>query len=865
MQPRMKTRIQTQISENTNPARVWDRWANAAMALIAFLIILTVLFYGDNVGLSDQGDFTRVMSVSSLSHLTDDRAFVFIDRYAIDLEEDASLLSNISRIMFSPQGLRGYPSIQVPFVRVSVAANLLLNYLTGAPLNVYRLSVLGAMTALIYSALIFWLFCQVRLKNPILDALAKIGIIVVACDVGYIAYFNSFYSESIQILAFIMLVTTALRILNGKTGLPDFALVVFSAAMYGWSKFINLPAAFLIIIVFAIIMLSANKTVNASGTRAGTHTDRRAGAHAGTRACSQAGLRACSQAGSRAGRYKIGLIALAGILPLITIYLFIPRWMEIDTNYNSVFFGVAKDVDDETAAQYLGELGLSPEMVRFASTNRYVEGVADELNVTGFEDEFMRITKFDLMLFYLRHPGLLTSSIEMSIAHSGMIRPWYLSNYGQNSERLTLSNRFALWSGLRERMGFDTVYGNLALWLSFVTVLLLIPARQMFGGAAGGWAKGALAFAVLGAAAYLLIIQKVANGEGDLAKHMFAYIQFVDMVFVLLIVRFLVAFDVRIPLNGSSPLGGSIPFGGSTPLGGSIPFGGSSPLGGSIPFGGSSPLGGSIPFDGSSPLGGSIPFDGSIPLGDSIPVDGKIPVDGMFKTPKAQFALQNIPGLLIPVLCVGVLTAPVISMAVDNLSPVQAVELNDAAVGDVITFGRYHGEDLLWRVVDDNGGALTLISTSNMDNRAFDGGNSSFWVSSDLRAWLNGYFFDSAFDEYEKEIITDSTRNMILSLATKGFSQTGDREFYAFHIPSYAFRGSDRAYRAAVSDKVRLPDAEIMQNLIDMGKRIDGGYWLEIPRCLDDSMVRYVTLDGYVSMKDAKNIMGVRPVIEIHR
>ncbi|MCL2165091.1 MAG: DUF6273 domain-containing protein [Oscillospiraceae bacterium] len=861
----MKTRIQTQISENTNPARVWDRWANAAMALIAFLIILTVLFYGDNVGLSDQGDFTRVMSVSSLSHLTDDRAFVFIDRYAIDLEEDASLLSNISRIMFSPQGLRGYPSIQVPFVRVSVAANLLLNYLTGAPLNVYRLSVLGAMTALIYSALIFWLFCQVRLKNPILDALAKIGIIVVACDVGYIAYFNSFYSESIQILAFIMLVTTALRILNGKTGLPDFALVVFSAAMYGWSKFINLPAAFLIIIVFAIIMLSANKTVNASGTRAGTHTDRRAGAHAGTRACSQAGLRACSQAGSRAGRYKIGLIALAGILPLITIYLFIPRWMEIDTNYNSVFFGVAKDVDDETAAQYLGELGLSPEMVRFASTNRYVEGVADELNVTGFEDEFMRITKFDLMLFYLRHPGLLTSSIEMSIAHSGMIRPWYLSNYGQNSERLTLSNRFALWSGLRERMGFDTVYGNLALWLSFVTVLLLIPARQMFGGAAGGWAKGALAFAVLGAAAYLLIIQKVANGEGDLAKHMFAYIQFVDMVFVLLIVRFLVAFDVRIPLNGSSPLGGSIPFGGSTPLGGSIPFGGSSPLGGSIPFGGSSPLGGSIPFDGSSPLGGSIPFDGSIPLGDSIPVDGKIPVDGMFKTPKAQFALQNIPGLLIPVLCVGVLTAPVISMAVDNLSPVQAVELNDAAVGDVITFGRYHGEDLLWRVVDDNGGALTLISTSNMDNRAFDGGNSSFWVSSDLRAWLNGYFFDSAFDEYEKEIITDSTRNMILSLATKGFSQTGDREFYAFHIPSYAFRGSDRAYRAAVSDKVRLPDAEIMQNLIDMGKRIDGGYWLEIPRCLDDSMVRYVTLDGYVSMKDAKNIMGVRPVIEIHR
>jgi hypothetical protein len=70
-----------------------------------------------------------------------------------------------------------------------------------------------------------------------------------------------------------------------------------------------------------------------------------------------------------------------------------------------------------------------------------------------------------------------------------------------------------------------------------------------------------------------------------------------------------------------------------------------------------------------------------------------------------------------------------------------------------------------------------------------------------------------------------------------------------------------------MADMVRLPGADTMNQLLDMdqGHRIRGGFWLEIPRALDGNMVRYVTCDGHVTMRDAGNVGGVRPVITIAR
>ena len=734
---------------------IYRRWSNVVLAFLALAIMLSVLFLGHNVGMSDQSDFGRVMDASSLTHYVHDRAFIFIDRYTIILEP-TSLFSNAWRIMFSEEGIENYPSIHLLFVRLSVVVNLVLNRITGAPLDIYRIGILGAMTAVLYATLIYWLFRQINLRKPVLDILAKLAILFFALDVGYIAYFNSFFSESIQILAFMMLIVSGIRIFRGHASPLAFFWLALAALLFGWSKFVNIPIAFLLIGVFAVIVI-----IKAEGRLKW--------------------LRGIA----------VVLLAVAGLAPLVMVYRAIPDWMEIDTNYNSVFFGIVKDVDDATARRHLEALGLSPEMAQFASTHRYVDGAARAFRDMGFEEEFKQITKIDLLRFYIRHPLLFWANIEMSIAHSGMVRPWYIANYGHQAERLTLSDRFSGWSWLRVRMAFDTIWGNAILWLAFA-LGFLAKASQEFSGK-GKWAARTLLLAILGSAAYSLTVQMVANGEADLAKHMFLYIQFVDFAFVAMVVGVLMH------------------------------------------------------------------------------IDEKPGVLSLSKTADAR----DFPRFIVPFVCIAVMTLPLALSALRATIPATVTMMSDASVGNVVYFGHYNGEYLLWIVVDEDEeeDTLTLLALENVGAAAFDSGNSSFWPDSDIRQWLNDYFAAAAFDgsvdgvRRDMDRIVYSERDLILSIRTRELATAGDRDFYAFHIPRYAFRGADRAYRMPMADAVRLPGADTMQQLLDMGMayRIRGGFWLEIPRFLDGEMPRYVTRDGHITMRDAMHEGGVRPVITIIR
>jgi len=723
---------------------IYRKWSNILLAVLALGIMLSVLLLGNGVGMSDQSDFGRVMDASSLTHYVHDRAFVFIDRYTIIVEE-GSLLGNAWRIMFSDEGIENYPSIHLLFVRLSVVANLVLNRAIAAPLDIYRIGILGAMTAMAYAALIYWLFRQINLKNPVLDALTKLVILFFVLDIGYVAYFNSFFSESIQILAFMMMIISAMRISRGYTSPLSFALLALASLVFGWSKFVNIPIAFVMIAAFAVIVVLAADA---------EHRLRRA--------------------------IAVGIIALVALVPLVLVYRAIPDWMEIDTNYNSVFFGIIKDVDDDTARTHLTALGLSSEMAQFASTNRYVDGVALAFRDMGFEDEFKQISKLNLLWFYMRHPTLLWDNIQMSIAHSGMIQPWYIANYGpsHDAERLTLSGRFGGWSWLRVRMGFDTLWGNAILWLVFAVSLLVTPFGQK-----SRWPGKILLLAILGSAAYSLVVQMIANGEADLAKHMFVYIQFADLAFATIIVGLLVYIDENPRVLKLSE----------------------------------------------------------------------------------QAAYRDFPRFILPVVCTALLAVPIAVSILRATIPNDITIMADASTGDIVHFGHYGGEHLLWLVVEDTDDTMTLLALENVANAAFDSGNSSFWPDSDIRKWLNSYFLHAAFDDTYRIIYSE--RDLILSIRTREMATSGDRDFYAFHIPRYAFRGADRAYSMLATDMVRLPGADTMQQMLDLGLgyRIRGGFWLEIPRFLDGEMPRYVTGHGQITMRDAMNVGGVRPVITITR
>lgn len=87
------------------------------------------------------------------------------------------------------------------------------------------------------------------------------------------------------------------------------------------------------------------------------------------------------------------------------------------------------------------------------------------------------------------------------------------------------------------------------------------------------------------------------------------------------------------------------------------------------------------------------------------------------------------------------------------------VSLNQSAkVGEFVTFGHceqgLRGEELpiVWEIIDKKENELVLLSKDILFSKPFHNENEEVeWKDSDLRAWLNQFFYKNAFSESEKE------------------------------------------------------------------------------------------------------------------
>ena len=98
-----------------------------------------------------------------------------------------------------------------------------------------------------------------------------------------------------------------------------------------------------------------------------------------------------------------------------------------------------------------------------------------------------------------------------------------------------------------------------------------------------------------------------------------------------------------------------------------------------------------------------------------------------------------------------------------RLNAVTTQESLDALkVGDSVTIGSYDlnnnaeddNEDIKWTVLAIENGKALIISDLCIDARIYNEGKESVtWETSDMRAWLNGDFYEAAFDEDEKRYL----------------------------------------------------------------------------------------------------------------
>lgn len=449
---------------------------------LALLIILCVLFAGPDIGLSNNGDFGRVMSASSLTMGPIRPSYTYVDTYVISLKQN-SAAANLASILFGSEGLARYPSIHVALVRLSVVANLVLNKLAGWDMSTYHIGVLGLMYSLLYAVGIGLLLSQFKLRRLWQDVLVKAAALIVLCDVGYIAYFNSFYGEPLEHIALIYCAAMLVRILTRKPTLWDGVWCGVAALMYGWAKFFNIPLACLMVLVMEGILLV------------------------------------------RLGKRRVIALGGAALAALLAVWAVVPGWMDTETNYNAVFYGVVRDVEPATAEKYLTDLDLPAELVDYRDTNYYLEGVVSSLQQRGLRDEAESIGKVDLVKFYLTHPVRLWQQANLTAAHSGMVRPFYLANHGQEYPLMTYSQRMSLWSTLRDWLALDTLAGNFIVVAAFLMITVSALRRKV-----RPLYLTLLLLSLAGGLAYAFLLPVMLNGEGDFAKHMFAYIELLDLV-----------------------------------------------------------------------------------------------------------------------------------------------------------------------------------------------------------------------------------------------------------------------------------------------------------------------------------------------
>ena len=113
-----------------------------------------------------------------------------------------------------------------------------------------------------------------------------------------------------------------------------------------------------------------------------------------------------------------------------------------------------------------------------------------------------------------------------------------------------------------------------------------------------------------------------------------------------------------------------------------------------------------------------------------------------------------------------------------------------------VTLGRYGGEDIEWVVLEENEDSLLVISKYVLEAKAYNVEYEAVtWETCDLRKWLNGEFYDEAFNAEEKDRIIKSTLdnpdNEICG--TDGGNITEDNVFILSfeELQKYMFDGSE--------------------------------------------------------------------------
>ena len=236
-------------------------------------------------------------------------------------------------------------------------------------------------------------------------------LIVAGTDAGYVAYFNSFYSESASFIFILVTVALMWRLVRQERwSLWTSSFCLLGCILFVTAKPQNVPLAFLIFFLWVRLVMGAKHRVKERW-------------------------------------FSLGA-AIAVLCTSVWYYRDSPRSMGEITYYVSVFTNLLQH--SPSVQQDLVELGLDPRLARYAGTIPY--GPDNPRANPEFVRDFTNQMSFGKVIwFYLSHPTRLYQTFDRSAQRALLLRP-PLGNLEEylHVTRGTHAGSFRVWSDVRK-------------------------------------------------------------------------------------------------------------------------------------------------------------------------------------------------------------------------------------------------------------------------------------------------------------------------------------------------------------------------------------------------------------------------------
>lgn len=469
-----------------------------AGAIIVFVLSFLVLYAGDNVGLSDNGDFRRVLIVNNMEYEDEtNHYYLFKQDYRMKVEGE-TFTEKIKYLCSTNEEEDIYSSPQFIIIKASKVMNFIANTVFVKDEEHYNIAYLAFIYILMLSLAAFGIFTFFADESRKLKIAVFVLFVFMFCDAGYLLYFNSLYGEPLQYVSVMMLIALGLLMYKRPT-IPKVACFFVSLYFFAGSKLANVP--------YSVIV----------------------------------SLLALSFAFLRKGRaYKIG-VAVCALLAAVCIgnlYMSIPEWMHYDTTYQSVFFGAVKE--SETPEKDLKQLGIDEKYLPLVNTNAYMNKDEYPIDITTPEfksDFYDKVSKANVVFFYMRHPVRFVKKLAFSIENASSLRP--LNTGTSKTILMHDTTRFSVWSNIRIATKF--LYNPYIVFIIAIIMTAYVVLVNVYLVKSKRQTDEKRLYMIM--ALYVLIVglwinmcvPVIGNGEADIMKHMFLFTHFMDVLFAAII------------------------------------------------------------------------------------------------------------------------------------------------------------------------------------------------------------------------------------------------------------------------------------------------------------------------------------------